>query len=97
MIKGHVYPKCTSLRSPASKRKAFDQIFKRICRTDFDGETSVGLQGGFIHRPSRKVLREMAWAAARKQAKEERANAQPPAPKPEKSRILRPDKRIVLG
>ena len=62
MIQGHTYPRLSSARSPAYKRECFESAFRQIKATDFEGG-----------RPPRRVLRDMAWARARRDAAEERA------------------------
>ena len=66
MLKGHVYPKLSSVRSPRYKRECFQSALRQIQATDFEGG-----------RPSRRVQREMAWTRARSEAADQRAALRP--------------------
>jgi hypothetical protein len=60
MLKGHIYPKLTSKRSPRDKRKGFDRLFKKLLDTDFEGEPARFIVDHHsFHRPSRHHGEEM--------------------------------------
>lgn len=60
---------------PDEKRGIFMLRFDKLRRTNFEGEKPVAVVFNaytspiIMRRPSRKVLREMAWSAARRDAK----------------------------
>lgn len=100
MLKGHIYPKLTSKRSPRDKRKGFDRLFKKLLDTDFEGEPARFIVDHHsFHRPSRHVLRDMAWSGARNLEKERRgqlaSQVKPRAIEP--SRIIKPMPRLKGG
>ena len=77
MLKGHVYPVRTSVRSPHYKRECFESALKQVLHTDFEGGQPVATPHGNLHRPARRVMRDMAWTRARKDAADQRAELHP--------------------